>query len=331
MNMKTWALLWTFAAGIGLAVPTLDPEAAVRYSSQYKGSAVLIWQSGREVIAVGQNGFDLKNTHQLASGSKSFSCAMAVAAEDAGLLKLDELVSDTIPEWRTDPRKAKVTIRQLLAFTSGLPSNIGGARANVLEQALNANLTAEPGMRYTYGNLHLMVFGEVIRRKTNMRPEVFLLERVLKPLGISSLRWDNDTGGNALLASGAHITARDWMRYGQLMLQNGVWQGQRLLSSTGLKACLQGSRALAIYGLTWWLNVPVNGTLDGLDVVPKTALGLPSTDDPNGFAPSAPKDLFMAAGAGNQRLYIVPSLELIVVRFGKGGEWSDEAFLKALR
>jgi CubicO group peptidase (beta-lactamase class C family) len=310
---------------------TLDLESAAAYSSTQRGSALVVWQAGRELLAQGQNGFDLSGPHALASGSNSFACAIAIAAQDANLLRLDEPVSDTITEWRSDPRKARVTIRHLLSFTSGLPANIGGgAQINTTQQALEASLTAQPGVRYTYGNLHLMVLGELLRRKTGIQPEAYLLERVLKPIGLSSIRWDRDAGGNALLAGGAHITARDWLRFGQLMLQAGRWNNQVVLSSAGLAECLKGSSTLAMYGLTWWLNVPLAGTLDALDVVPRQALGLPNTDNPEGFAPQAPRDLFMAAGAGNQRLYIVPSLQLLVLRFGEGGDWNDARFLERL-
>ncbi len=313
----------------------LNFQAAAEYSRTHRGQAVLVMQAGREVFAQAQNGFNLESQHILASGSKSFSCGIAVAAQDDGLLTLDEPVSQTLPEWRSDPRKAKVTIRQLLSFTSGLADN--AADASETSNAENLNLTAvalpltsEPGTRYTYNNAHLAVFNEIVRRKTGKPTDAYLNERILNPIGVTDIVWSRDRAGNAQLAGGAKLSARAWARYGQLILQSGLWNGKRLLSSDGLSQCLRGSSALAIYGLTWWLNADVAGTLDATDVIPVRGFGLPNLQGFARFAKSAPGDLFMAAGAYNQRLYIVPSLQLVVLRFGFGGEWLDEDFLRLL-
>jgi hypothetical protein len=125
------------------------------------------------------------------------------------------------------------------------------------------------------------------------------------------------------------MTARDWAKYGQLVLQGGTWQDRPVLNSARLAQCFQGSAALASYGLTWWLNVPFSGTIDADDEVPVRAFG-PSSAALASFAPSAPTDLRMAAGAGNQRLYVLPSQNVVVVRFGEGGPWSDDEFLARL-
>jgi CubicO group peptidase (beta-lactamase class C family) len=322
-----WLLLPTTSA--------LNFNAAADYSSARRGQAVLVWQTGREVYAQAQNGFDLESPHILASGSKSFACAIAIAAQDDSLLTLDEPVAQTLPEWRGDPRKAKVTIRQLLSFTSGLSENAADSREtsnvdNLNLRAMALPLEAEPGLRYTYNNAHLAVFNEVVRRKTGKLTDAYLMERVLAPIGVTGLTWTRDRVGNAQLAGGGKLDARGWAKYGQLMLQGGVWNGKQILSSAGLQQCLRGSSALAVYGLTWWLNQDVAGTIDRTDVIPVRGFGLPNLKDFERFSKSAPTDLFMAAGAYNQRMYIVPSLQLVVVRFGAGGEWLDEDFLRLL-
>jgi CubicO group peptidase (beta-lactamase class C family) len=313
----------------------LSFQAAAEYSRTHRGQAVLVMQAGREVFAQAQNGFNLESQHILASGSKSFSCGIAVAAQDDGLLSLDELVSKTLPEWRSDPWKARVTIRQLLSFTSGLAEN--AADPSETSSADNLNLTAvalpltsEPGTRYTYNNAHLAVFNEIVRRKTGKLTDAYLKERILNPIGVTDIVWSRDRAGNAQLAGGAKLSARDWAHYGQLMLQSGVWNGKPLLSSEGLSQCLRGSNALAIYGLTWWLNASIGNTLDRFDTIPVQGFGLPDLKGFERFSASAPVDMFMAAGAFNQRLYVIPSLQLVVVRFGFGGAWLDEDFLRLL-
>lgn len=319
--------------GTGSPVLALDLAAAAQYSAARRGSAVVVYQDGRERYAQGQNGFDLRQPHLLASGSKSFACAIAVAAQDDGLLDLEERVSDTVAEWRSDPLKAEVTVRQLLNFTSGLPGDAADPRtvprlANLNTLAIGLPLVAAPGTRYTYGNAHLAVFNEVIRRKTKEQADAYLWRRVLEPIGVAAIRWSRDRAGNAQLAGGAFVTARDWASFGRLVLNDGVWQGKQILSSSRLSSCRQGSQALSIYGLTWWLNVPVRGNAESRAEVPRI-LDVSATSSGR-VAPSAPGDTFMAAGAGNQRLYVVPSLRLVVVRFGEGGPWSDDEFLARL-
>lgn len=333
--MRHLLLLTLTALGSGAGALTpgpLRPEhlrQAAEYSRQMRGSAVVVWQGGREVFAQGQNGFDLHSPHPLASGSKSFGCALAAALADEGRLRLDERVSDTLSEWRDDPRKSAITVRHLLNFTSGLPGRVGAARpranADLYGAALAAPTVAAPGERYTYGNAHLAAFGALVARKTGQDPAAYLQRRILDPLGVQ-VTWGRDQRGQPNLAGGASMTARGWASFGQLMLQGGQWRGQQLLPGARLAECFRGSPALAAYGVTWWLNVPLAGTLDPGDDVPVAALG----GGRGPFAPGAPRNVVMAAGALNQRLYLLPDEQAVVVRFGEGGPWSDEAFLARL-
>jgi CubicO group peptidase (beta-lactamase class C family) len=329
---KLVGVVFVGVIGISLA-QTVNPahRSAADYSRQQRGSAVLIQQDGRIVFEAYQNGFDGRTPHMLASGSKSFSCAIAVALQDEGKLSLDEPVANTITEWLANPQKSLVTVRHLLQFTSGLPGDMNGGRAvrlyaDFYAQAVALPLMALPGERYTYGNTHLAVFGELVWRKTGLDPAAYLQQKILEPIGARA-DWVRDQKGNPNLAASASMTARDWVRYGQLVLDEGIWQGKTVLSRSRLAECsARGSEALSIYGLTWWLNVPVAGTFDPDDDVPVRVLG-----DGSGrferLAPSAPPEMFMAAGAFNQRLYILPSSRTVIVRFGQGGPWSDDEFL----
>ncbi|GEM45492.1 serine hydrolase domain-containing protein [Deinococcus cellulosilyticus] len=326
-TLVPFLLLWSSAHALDMK----DLENAARYSETHRGSALLVLQDGREVYARAQNGFLLERTHFLASGSKSFSCAIAVALQAEGKLNLDEPVIQTLTEWKIDPQKASITARQLLGFTSGLPGFIGPSlvqlNRDMYGAALNAPLQFPPGEHYTYGNAHLAVFGALIERKTGQDAAVYLQKRVLDPIGVQAV-WQRDQSGHPNLAGSASMTARGWAKYGQLILQKGQWEGKTILPAKTLEACFQGSSALSAYGLTWWLNVPFQGTLDEGDEVPVGISRVAGNQQQ--IAPSAPKNLVMAAGAFNQRLYILPDEKLVVVRFGEGGEWSDETFLKLL-
>lgn len=321
-------LLLSPAAHAATPFQAADLTRAAAYSQAHRGDAVLVWQAGREVFAQAQSGFDLNAPHVLASGSKTFGGLLAVALQDAGLLRLDERAADTLTEWRGDARR-DITVRQLLNFTSGLPGNVGSPiptlNRDLSGAALAAQAVAPAGTVFTYGNAHLSAFGELVRRRTGQEPELALQARVLDALDIHPT-WARDRAGHDDLAGGARLSAREWGRVGQLLLQNGQWQGRAVLSAAGLSECRQGSAALSVYGLNLWLNVPTNGTLDSGDTVPVAALNLKG----DRLMPSQPVSIYMAAGAGNQRLYVLPDRDAVIVRFGRGGDWSDDAFLKLL-
>src|SRR5437764_12086282 len=100
------------------ASTSLDPNAvraAAEYSARHRGVSFLAIQDGRTLLE--QNA---KTPHKIYSGTKAFWDLAALAAAEDGLLNLDERVVGTLTSWRSDPRKAQVTIRQLLDFDSGI-------------------------------------------------------------------------------------------------------------------------------------------------------------------------------------------------------------------
>jgi len=130
---------------------------AASYSSAKAGISLVVMHDGEIIFEDYGNGGFPEWSHELASGTKSFSSVLAAAAAQDGLLTFDENVSETIKEWKGDARKSKITIRQLLNLTSGLET--GGERGNVptYEEALKAPAMHDPGTRFTYGALPFQV------------------------------------------------------------------------------------------------------------------------------------------------------------------------------
>ena len=313
-------MLVTASAGRISAQPatTLNVVAAAAYSYEQRGDAVLVMQRGKIVFEEYQNGFSASQPHLLASGTKSFGGALLVAAQADGLIaSVDERVSDTILEWRGDPLKKEVTLRQLLSLTSGLVSK---SADGVPSYAAATQLPIGGAVGFAYGPAPFQVFGEVMRRKLQPSGQTvtqYLDRRVLQPIGLRVGAWTNAASGQPNLPSGASLTAREWIKYGQLLEQNGVWDNQAILRSDLLQTLFQGSKINPAYGLTFWLNAAGVGAGR-------------NTDFSSGIAPAAPLDLVMAAGAGNQRLYIVPALDLVIVRFGRNAPYSDAEFMERL-
>jgi CubicO group peptidase (beta-lactamase class C family) len=142
----------------------------------------------------------------------------------------------------------------------------------------------------------------------------YLARRILDPLGIKPARWRLAATGQPNLPSGAVLTARDWAKFGEAIRLDA----KGILPAGKIAECFRGTETNPGYGLTWWL--PAQGPLGG--AVPRKVGG-----------PWLPKDTWQAAGAGGQRLVIVPSLKLVAVRLAPvrgGGAFDDRGWLRAL-
>jgi CubicO group peptidase (beta-lactamase class C family) len=297
--------------------------AAADYSAAAGGVSLLVLERGREVFRAHRD--EVERPLELASGTKSFSGMLAAALVQDGLLALDERCADTLTEWGDDPVKAQATIRTLLQLSAGVA---GGPIGRPPTYAAAVAFPAEvPGV-FRYGPTPFQVFGEIVRRKLVAagQPDdvlALLQRRLLTPAGVAVGGWTRQAG-QPNLPSGARLTATAWARFGQ-MVQDG---GRGLVDPTALAACFAPSPANPGYGLTWWLLRP------GL-VPPGPRAGI----DADAFARLGGLEVRMAAGAGNQRLYLIPDRELVVVRQadgilqalrGRGPAWSDVDFLTRL-
>jgi CubicO group peptidase (beta-lactamase class C family) len=314
-------------------------RAAADYSAAHGGQALLVLKGETVVFEEYQDGWTADRPHHLFSGTKSFCCALAAAAMADGKLALDERAADTLVEWRGDPRRERITVRQLLDLSSGLKNDfrhltLDGLKKIAHQQihdkyrhALEQPCAREPGQRFSYGTVHYSAFGELIERKLGEAPLAYLERRVLRPIGFRYAGWNTDPAGNPQLAYGAWTTARHWARYGVLLRDEGRWRGEQVLPAEHLALCRQPSPALPAYGLTLWLN---------REIPAKSAASLPERMlrgrfGGRRFDAEGSDDLFVAAGAKDQRLYVLPSKDLVIVRFGNGsGSFSDQQLLGLL-
>ena len=248
---------------------------------------------------------------------------------------LDEKVSDTLTEWKTDPRKSQVTIRQLLSLSSGIDGGENGAPPMYRRAIVVAEATAEPGTQFSYGPIPFQCFGELMRRKLEPRNEsveAYLKRRILDPIGLKAGSWAKDREGNLRMPSGASLTAREWVKFGEFIRLGGKWQGKELIPEALLKECFKPASAKPNYGMTFWLmGLGSEGTEAGDGVqLPAKARRVLEERKQLGFQP--PKDTVAAMGKGKQRCYVIPSQELVIIRLGDsvGQEFSDTVFLSKL-
>ena len=262
--------------------------AAAAYSRTNDGHVVLVLRDGVEVFADTVAPHTLATPHPLASGTKSFSGLAAALAVDDGLLDLDERVSDTIHEWRDDPRKSRITVRELLSISGGIeplstalePAR-SAAAAGIVDRAdasIAARALDEPGARFRYGPSHFYVFGELLDRKLDAAgtgdadTAAYLERRLFEPLGIS-VAFTRDGARHPNLPGGGRTSARDWATFGEFVRLGGIDPGtddldveafgtdgtaaqgddRRLVSREALDALFVATGPNPRYGLTWWL------------------------------------------------------------------------------
>jgi len=258
------------------------------------------------------------------SMSKSITNTLLGLLAKDGRFKLDDPAP--VPEWQSDddPRKA-ITMRQLLQMSSGLDFaeiyNPGSVTTNMLftepsagEYAAAAPLGYEPGSRWYYSSGTSNILARIVRDMvggTVASVHEFTWRRLYGPLGITSMVLEPDASGAPVGSSFSYATARDWARLGQFWLQDGRWQGQRLLPESWMAWSTEAAPAApnGEYGAQFWLNKGVAGT------------GRPS--------PDLPQSMFMANGFNGQSVVVFPEQDVVVVRLGftTDNSWDLDAFL----
>lgn len=280
-------------------------EAAAQYLESVNGHAMLVYEDGKLAFERYMNGHTAEKPHLLASGTKSFSGFMAVAAQEDGLLTLDEKLCDTITEWKDDPEKKDITIRQLLSLSSGIAGGDNMRPPSYKEAVAAAKVTGAPGTRFQYGPVPYQLFGELMRRKLVQSgkakdPLDYLQQRLFTPLGMRYEMWREDADKMPHLPSGAFFTAREWAKFGLFILNGGSWDGKQIVKPESLAECFKPAAANPSYGMTFWKAKPE-------DPIP---------------------DLVMAAGKGKQKLFMIPSKKLLIVQFADAERsYREEKFL----
>jgi len=305
---------------------------AANYSENKRGFSMLVMQNGRTVFEHYANGGSADARCKIFSGTKSFWCIAALCAVRDGLIKLDDRVADTITEWKTDPRKSQITIRQLLNQTDGIEPAPHLHSESIRDRnaaAVQLPLVAAPGSVFAYGPSHLQIFAEVLRRKLNGRSTIsYLQENVLSPLGLTSLDFKRDGRGNPLPATGFELSAREWARLGELVLGHGNYHGNQIVPSNLFGQALTGSNANPSYGLTFWLNRQAPGARE-IDIEKELDLKWQRARWTGiCVCRAAPSDMVVALGSNYERLFIIPSLNALIVRQGWSEKFSDAYFLR---
>ncbi len=247
-------------------------------------------------------------------------------------IDLESPAYNFIPEGNppSDPRKSEIKVKHLLSMTSGIPGESRGILGIAVvpgngefELALGkqasrfgpsaAIMVANPGERWDYSDASFAHLSLIFSRVTGREIGDYMSERVFRPLGIRNISWDSQGGSGHIgphtnAHSGLHVSARDFARIGYLMAHRGRWEGQQLVPEWWIDLATRSSQDLnRSYGYTFWVNT------DGAQW------------------PTAPRDAFAFKGYAANRCYIIPSLDLVVVRVGyTPPNWAEDALLPAV-
>ena len=210
---------------------------------------------------------------RLQSVTKSFTGMLVGIAIDQDLLDgADQKMLDFFPEITgqiTDRRKTQITIRQLLEMRSSYPWEesheglwaglLSGYYVPLIEEF---PLTADPGARFQYSNLSSNWLGIIVSRESGMTLKSFAEEHLFGPLGIEPGEWGTDAEGHNNGCGDLHLTARDMAKYGQLILEDGMWNGEELIPGWWVRQSLRtisenawddvGRFREIGYGYQWW-------------------------------------------------------------------------------
>jgi CubicO group peptidase (beta-lactamase class C family) len=267
----------------------------------------------------------------LGSGTKGFTGMIGAIAAYDKIIDLDKPVVEVLTEWKDDTAKSKITYRHLLTMSSGL-EELKDQKA--WTDFLNAKVLYPAGTRFIYGpdpNL----FGLALQRKLGPEKVVdYMNRRLFTPLGIR-VEWRGGfADGNPQLSGGAYVRANEWYKFGEfvrLMLAD-KWTGPSILPKQHMIEVIASSDVYAAYGFYWWLKKPVDEQVvqkvDQINNNIHTAQIKPIIDDS-----IIPHDFVMCRGAYGQCLYVMPSLDLVVVRNAPAsptGIYKDQEFLVRL-
>jgi CubicO group peptidase (beta-lactamase class C family) len=336
MNLPLAAFLLLLPGILSAAEPaagnaiTADHFAlADRYSRTHGGLVLYVQQGGKTLFESDEYpGFTASTPRKIYSGTKSFVAVAALVAVEEGLLTLDEPASNTLTEWQHD-RRRDITIDELLSQTGGLdPDGESIYRSrDQFAAALRVPLIAAPGSSFHYGAVGYQAFGELLKRKLKARDrsvEGYIRDKLIDPLDIHIDEWKQDDVGNPLLHAGMILTAKEWAKFGEFINRSVLSDKKQLVDKKLLASLFIGHKANPAYGLGFWLNNP--------EPIPRPQrmTDLQPAMDGDQLYPGGPHDLVACLGSYRQRLYVIPSLDLVVVRFGYESHYSDGDFLSRL-
>jgi len=305
--------------GIKMDVLNRALDRAFSDTSGTKGIfAVAVAYKNQLVAERYKDGFSSKNRFLSWSMAKSFTHALVGIMQKKGLLQVDAQCG--FPEWQSDGRSA-ITIRNLMKMNAGQEWSESYGNLSDVNMMLHKcgdmglysirkPFAARPDSLWIYNSGATNIVCYAMRKQFANEKEYYSFPRkeLFNPLGMRSAVFEIDASGTFAGSSYIYCSLRDYVRFGLLYLNNGNWLGNQILPEGWVAdARSEANGSKGQYGSFFWLNL-------------------------SGDYPDVPRDLFMCRGHDGQYIYIIPSLQLVVVRtgFSKKGDFDLQAFLASV-
>jgi CubicO group peptidase (beta-lactamase class C family) len=257
--------------------------------------SLLVLRNGRIVAeAYPRDPDDIHGIENIQSATKSITSLLTGIAFEGELFdSLDQPISTVFPErFAAHSEKAGITFHQALSMTAGIGfNNSDHTGAMVLSDhsvdfVLDLPMAYQPGTSYNYNDGVPQLISYAIERRSGRSLAEYAREHLFEPLGILDWSWEGGKEGTTFGAFSLYLKPRDMAKIGQMLLQNGVWDGRQVVPADWIQLATQMHyeyRPYWVYGYYFWLS-PFEGP-----------------------------DFFTASGHGGQRITVVPELKLVVV------------------
>lgn len=280
--------------------------ALLDFLEQKNTSSFLILVNGRIVVEKYFGAQKVDSDHPWNSAGKTLVSAVVGIAQQENLLNINSKVFMFLGKgWANEPweKIKEISIRNLLTMTSGIDNS------SQIIRKRNLTYRADAGTRWAYHNVFQKLM-EVIEEASEKKFENYFNEKLKNKIGMEGY-WRN-----GLIFRIYHSNARSMARFGILALNNGTWQNEQIINKRYFNESINSSQELnPAYGFFWWLNGKDKYMLPGSEQVFKGPL-----------IPNAPADMYAAMGAADQRLYVIPSKKMIIIRMGEASNKRNPSF-----
>lgn len=266
----------------------------------------IILHKGKIVVEEYFNNHNASSFWYWASAGKTLTTTITGIAQDEGLLNINDKVSDYLGQNWTSISLQKenlITCKHLLSMNSGLDDTLG---ENVAPE--NLQYLADAGQRWAYHNVYVKM-QNVIENATNQTWANYYNTKLRNKIGMNG-GWINLGDLNVYWSN-----TRSMARFGLLMAAKGKWESTQIVSENFINEATNISQNINnSYGYLWWLNG-------------KSSYHLPQSqiEFNESLIPNAPNDMIAALGKNDQKIYIVPSKDLVIIRMGEAANTSNFA------
>ncbi|HRM11934.1 MAG TPA: serine hydrolase [Flavobacterium sp.] len=269
------------------------------YLNQKGTKSFMILVNGRIVMEEYFNGHTATATWEWNSAGKTLVASTVGIAQQENLLNINNKVSDYLgTEWTSMPlnKENLITVKHLLTMTAGNDTK---------QYVIKSNLTyiADAGTRWAYSNI-FQKLTDVVNKASNKPFETYFNEKLKSKIGMEGF-WNFGT-----IFTIYHSNTKSMARFGLLALNKGKWNNEQIINESYFNESVSTSQSInPSYGYLWWLNG-------------KTSFMIPNEQNVyQGFlVPNAPADMYAAMGAKDQRIYVIPSKKMAVIRMGDASD-----------